>query len=230
MSTDFDNHATNYSGEINAKISQFGQEHDFYIRRKARLLNELIANVPSGKARVLDVGCAVGLIHSHLKGWSTLDGVDIAAATLEAARIAHPEVTYKHFDGHVLPYQDAEFDVTFVMCVLHHVPVPQWPALAVELCRVTKPSGVVAILEHNPYNPLTNYIVRTCPLDEGVTLLKAARSQELLRQAGCIDVETRYILFTPIDNSAFETFDDMLGWLPLGAQYMVTGRVPPRRG
>lgn len=228
MSTDFDNHAANYSGEINAKISSFGQEHDFYIRRKARLLNELIRQVPSGKARVLDVGCAVGLIHPHLKGWSTLDGVDIAAATLDVARAANPGVTYKSYDGHVLPYESGQFDLTFVMCVLHHVPVPQWPDLIVELCRVTKPGGVVAILEHNPYNPLTNYIVRTCPLDEGVTLLKSDRSRELLQHAGCTDIETRYLLFTPIDNGFFETFDDMLGWLPLGAQYMVTGRVPPR--
>lgn len=229
MSTDFDNHATNYSGEINQHISGFGQEHDFYIRRKARVLNEIIDAVPAGQARVLDVGCAVGLIHPHLKGYSTLDGCDISAATLDIARTRQPDVTYKHYDGHVLPYDNGQFDLTFVMCVIHHVPVPQWPDLARELARVTKPGGTIAILEHNPYNPVTNHIVRTCPLDEGVTLLKASRSRELLEQAGCTGIETRYILFTPIDGKAFEAFDDMLGWLPLGAQYMVTGRAPPRR-
>ena len=61
------------------------------------------------------------------------------------------------------PFGEGAFDVSFAVCVLHHVPPPQRLALVSEMARVTRPGGTVAIFEHNPWNPLTRRAVAGGP-------------------------------------------------------------------
>jgi hypothetical protein len=89
-----------------------------------------------------------------------------------------------------------------------------------------RPDGLIAIFEHNPINPLTQWIVRTCPIDENAVLLGRGRLSKLVSQAKFAAIESRYILFTPLDGARYRAFDRMIGWLPLGAQYYVSARVP----
>ena len=92
--------------------------------------------------------------------------------------------------------------------------------------RVVRPGGVIAIFEHNPINPFTRWIVRTCPIDENAVLLGRRRLSNLVAQAQFFDIESRYILFTPLNGPVYRKFDKMIGWLPFGAQYYVAARVP----
>ena len=48
------------------------------------------------------------------------------------ARSQFPAVRYRHFDGLRLPYDDDAFDLTFTVCVMHHVRPEQWPGFAAE--------------------------------------------------------------------------------------------------
>jgi hypothetical protein len=53
-----------------------------------------------------------------------------------------------------------------------------------EMARVTRPGGMVAIIEHNPLNPVTRHIVSRCPFDRDAVLLRCGTGARLLAGAG----------------------------------------------
>ena len=89
------------------------------------------------------------------------------------------------------------------------------------MARVTKPDGLVAVFEHNPLNPLTRRVVRSCAFDEGVELIGRRELEQLFRAASLTVADSEYLLFFPWRAEAVER---RLTWLPLGAQYVVAGR------
>ena len=109
---------------------------------------------------------------------------------------------------------------------MHHVPPANWASFLTEMTRVVRPGGLVAIVEHNPINPLTQWIVRSCPFDENAVLLRSGRLARLFRGAGLIELDRRFIIFTPFSGGFFRQLDESLRWLPLGAQYCMAARVP----
>lgn len=235
---EFDQHKESYRSDIDKAVSFSGQSHDFFTRVKAEYLNDLFGAFqrdPAGSASgnrpldVLDIGCGHGHIHPYIVQGGVplqLSAVDVAATVVEEARALNPTVDYKAYEGDRLPYEDQSFDVAFTIAVMHHVPPPQWPAFLQEMRRVVRPGGMIAIFEHNPINPLTQWIVRTCPIDDNAVLLGSRRLSNLVAKTQFTDVASRYILFTPLDGSGYRKFDKMIGWLPLGAQYYVAARVP----
>jgi SAM-dependent methyltransferase len=156
-----------------------------------------------------------------------LHGIDIAAGVVEQATAQVPKGNFQLYDGERIPFEDEVFDVAFTVCVLHHVPPTQWESLVSEMARVLKPGGLLYIFEHNPYNPLTRRAVNHCPFDEDATLLTRGRSHALMRSAGLDVADTRYVLFFPWEGSGFRAIESGLRWLPLGAQYFVSGRRVP---
>jgi SAM-dependent methyltransferase len=234
---EFDQHKATYRSEIDKAVAFSGQSHDFFTRVKAEYLIELLTRFASEQTLsngrvvldVLDIGCGHGHIHPYLtqsKLGLRLTGIDVASTVIEEARAANPGVTYHHYDGNRLPYPDQSFDAAYTITVMHHVPPPQWPTFLQAMRRVVRPGGLIVIFEHNPINPLTQWIVRTCPIDDNAVLLRNRRLSKLVSQAHFAKIESRYILFTPLDGPRYRVFDKMIGWLPLGAQYYVCARVP----
>jgi SAM-dependent methyltransferase len=235
---EFDQHKETYRSDIDKAVAFSGQSHDFFTRVKAEYLIDLLRafendrGTPSTAAppmEVLDIGCGHGHIHPYLKQSGMrikLSAIDVAATVVEEARLMNPTVDYRSYEGERLPYDDRSFDVAYTIAVMHHVPPPQWPAFLLEMRRVVRPGGLIVIFEHNPINPLTQWIVRTCPIDDNAVLLGSRHLSKLAVQAKFASVESRYILFTPLDGPRYRAFDKMIGWLPLGAQYYVSARVP----
>jgi ubiquinone/menaquinone biosynthesis C-methylase UbiE len=126
-------------------------------------------------------------------------------------------------DSEKLPFEDDYFDFTYTVCVLHHVPVEKWEKFLSEMYRVTRKDGLVAVIEHNPINPLTQLIVRTCKLDKNAVLVGSRKMKQLMKKAGLSKVEINYILFTPWRGKFFRVFDESINWLPIGAQYIALG-------
>jgi hypothetical protein len=62
-------------------------------------------------------------------------------------------------------------------------------------------------------------------LDENAVLLRAGFLENLFQKIGLTRTEKKFILFTPFNNSFFRMLDKKLGWLPLGAQYYILGRI-----
>ncbi len=140
VARDFDNVATDYEDQINSAIAFAGREHAFYIDIKRehilRLARKHFRDLRD--LDVLDLGCGLGAYHSGLEGkFRELNGVDVSARSIELAAAQHPFVHYSTFDGIRLPYRDGQFSIVFTVCVMHHVPPPQWTRFAAEMFRVT---------------------------------------------------------------------------------------------
>ncbi len=224
----FDKYKDQYQKEVQDSISFIGQKLDFFIEKKAQLLRSLAQKHVGdpAKLKALDVGCGIGITDQYLTAhFHKVYGVDLAKGLVQKAAQLNPRALYKAYNGRVLPYPDHSMDLTFAICVLHHVPPENWNGFARELVRVTRKGGLVVIMEHNPLNPLTNRAVNHCELDNDAILLRMAKTSRLISRRNIPIVEKRFILFTPFEGRFFGWVDKSLGWLPLGAQYYVAGKV-----
>lgn len=127
-----------------------------------------------------------------------------------------------------LPFPDESFDLVTAVCVYHHVRGAQARLLLTKsIRRVLKPQGVLCLIEHNPWNPVTRVIVRRCPLDRNAELLTAKYAARLARSAGMEIIETAYFLYFP--EAVFDYaggLEDRLRSLPLGGQFALFSRRP----
>ena len=225
---DFNQAKNSYRASIDHSVAFTGADHAFFIAEKGRCLLKLAArHCPGAPVRILDVGCGHGFAHPMLtEAGHAVTGVEIAEEVLCLARAANPGVAYLPYDGKILPFPDASFDIVTAMCVVHHVPVPQWSAFLAELRRTLRPGGLMVIFEHNPLNPVVHYLFKYGfgGMDEGATMVGRRRLESLIAGAGCSQVRSAYILFTPFAGRFFRWLDRVLAWLPLGAQYMTSAR------
>jgi SAM-dependent methyltransferase len=223
----FDHYADRYTDEVDQSISFIGQNHAFFTEVKADHLLRLARRVQGEPAdiRALDVGCGIGETDSFLAGcFRELHGVDVAPAAVEVAARRNPSVSYKTYDGERLPYHQASFELVFAMCVMHHIPPQRWEAFAAELVRVALPGGLVVVVEHNPYNPLTRLAVARCSFDKDAVLIERKRMRVLFDAIGLEISEQRYFLFFPWRLPGSSKAEIALKWLPTGAQYLLAGR------
>jgi SAM-dependent methyltransferase len=218
----FDAASGSYSQLVTNAVAIPGLSADFFTKVKADYIRELaIAHFGTidGLA-ALDVGCGIGNFHGLLlSAFGRLEGADISQTSLDMAKGRFPAVRYRHFDGLRLPYDDGAFDLTFTVCVMHHVPPEQWPRFAAEMGRVIRPGGLALVFEHNPRNPLTMRVVNRCPFDADAVLLWPEQMVALFAAAGFRDIRTRSILTVPAAGTALRSIDKLFGRLPLGAQY-----------
>jgi SAM-dependent methyltransferase len=227
-STDFDAYRDSYREAVADSIAFARTEIDFFTRAKVRELLELSARRVGdpGGLSFLDVGCGPGETDRMLEGKvGSLAGVDVASQMVEVAGERNPWAEYRAVRaGGPLPYEAGAFDVSFAVCVLHHVPPSQRSGLVSEMARVTRPGGMVAIFEHNPFNPLTRRAVARCEFDQDAVLLTRREAVRLLRAAAMGAAESRYILFFTRDSAPFRRVEHRLRKVPLGAQYVVCAR------
>ena len=229
---EFDRYAADYRGTVNQAAGIARVDVDQLAGYKARLLRALIEQHlgDSRSRKVLDVGCGIGLVDAELvSGVGELHGIDTSQRSLDEAAAAVPTARFRHFTGERIPYTDAAFDVVFASCVLHHVPPRDRTASVGEMARVARPGGIVVILEHNPLNPMTRYIVARCPFDQDAVLLGRASCARLLREAGLGDGGHGYIAFWPKPSAFIERVEQRIGWVPAGAQYYVWAIKGPAR-
>jgi len=227
----FDAYAETYRTQVEQSIAFARLDHTDMTARKAEHVLALCARLvgPADRQRMLDVGCGVGLTDGFLADRvGTLTGIDLSGESVAMATAANPSAKYLTFDGGAFPLDDESFDLAFAICVLHHVPPADRLAFAAELRRVVRPGGVVAVFEHNPWNPLTRLAVRRCALDATAVLSRCGPTAELLTAAG-LEVERRaYILFTRSARWSARA-DAALARCPVGAQYYVAARRPVER-
>lgn len=134
-----------------------------YHRAYARELRQMIADLPLQPGdRVLDMACGDGThslwLAERVAPSGSVVGVDIAPAYLDVARrqaAASPygrSVRFQIGDVRGLPFADDEFDLVWCAHSLYSLPDPV--AALRELRRVTRPGGVVAVLENDTLHHL----------------------------------------------------------------------------
>lgn len=118
---------------------------------RVTLLNKIGIKV-NNKQKVLDAGCGDGGDTVLLaKDAKKIIGIDINVHH-NWSKIKKSNIEFKKADICVLPFNNCEFNVTFVKDVLHHAYDPD-KALR-EVKRVTMRGGTIVIIEANRFNPL----------------------------------------------------------------------------
>jgi SAM-dependent methyltransferase len=226
---EFDRFADEYRQMHAANIRLSGEAPEYFADYKivdvARLLRESFGD---GAPKILDFGAGVGtsvpFFRRHIPQCS-LTCIDVSRKSLElgSSRFGG-KAEFVHFDGTHIPFPDGYFDLVFLACVLHHIPHSEHLSILTELCRVMRRSGLIVVVEHNPYNPLTVHAVNTCPFDENAVLLKPDQLRRSIAGVGFGRPSIRYRIFFPHVLRALRVLEPWMTWLPLGAQYSVHAR------
>lgn len=225
---EFDLLAEKYSEVHRKNISISGEEPDFFSEYKIRDIAKFAHPIDRTSYQVLDFGCGIGNSIPFFRKYypdAEVAYSDVSSKSIEVAKQRFPgeEAFYLISEG-VIPVEDASQDLVFSACVFHHISHNLHLNCLQELRRITKEGGVLAIYEHNPYNPLTVHAVNTCPLDVNAKLIKPRALVESVAKAGWTDVKIEFKLFFPGFFSGFRPLEKYLEWLPIGAQYRLTAK------
>jgi SAM-dependent methyltransferase len=126
-----------------------------------------------------------------------------------------------------LPFENGSMDFVTAVCVYHHVHGAARRLLTDEIKRVLRPHGLCCIIEHNPWNPLTQAIVKRCAVDVDAELLTAPETRKILNDSGFRSLRTNYFLYLP--ESIFHLLAGLeraFSVLPLGGQYALLSQSP----
>jgi len=231
---EFDRHAATYDGGLDNPLKRMMGDADSFIAVKARWLLRREPGLRAGGVSLLDYGCGAGdlmRVLAGLGGRASFTGCDVSTGMLAEAAARWPATlgpapALAPQAGARTPFADRQFDVATISAVLHHVPVPERPAVYAELGRVLRPGGRLYVFEHNPRNPLVRHVIARTPIDENAILLDAGEVEDGLLGSGRYEVETDYLMFMPPGLGWLRFVDRALAWLPLGAQYAVAARKP----
>jgi ubiquinone/menaquinone biosynthesis C-methylase UbiE len=219
---DFDEFATDYRS-IHTKNLQLSGAGSLYFAEHKIL--QLKHTEKDNGVRLLDVGCGDGaseiFLHRQFPSWQ-LEGIDVTEQSIAQAQNRNiPSAKFQLYNGTQIPFEDKSFDVVFIAAVLHHIEFSFHSLLIKEIYRVLKPGGRLYLFEHNPLNPLTRYLVKTCPFDKNAKLLTYGYTKKLLQALPFNAVKRKFILFFPRKGilSGLIRLEEKLGWLPLGGQY-----------
>lgn len=203
-----------------------GFRHKYFIKTKCEeLLGVLKQHFGSVDGlRCLDLGCGTGEAEEYLGSFDIV-GIDYTLGMLMHAREKNTKYDFLLSSACSLPIRDSSFDVVFSMCMMHHIPDSRDRVKVFnEAGRVLKDGGLLIVFEHNPYNPYTRYVVRTCPMDRNARLISAYDLKKYYQNSGMQSITIRYILFIPFAIRKAQPIDNVLGLLPMGGQYYMAGR------
>jgi ubiquinone/menaquinone biosynthesis C-methylase UbiE len=228
---EFDEYTKTYEQEINSVLSIFGKELYFFSSVKAQHISQILSKTFSHKENidVLDIGCGNGIIHPHLLSLCpkiNLLGVDVAHEFLLEGKKKNTQIKHIVYDGDNLPFKNNSFDFAYTISVMHHVVPIKWDSFMKEMKRVVRPNGQLLVFEMNPYNPGAQYVAKTCSFDKDAILLRPGKLKSIILNAGLIDIQTCFILFTPFKSKFFKWVEKTFSSVPLGAHFYVLGLVP----
>lgn len=122
-----------------------GQERRFQLARRY---------APLEGARILDVGCGLGLYVQALRAYSTdVHGVDVDPARVAEASVTLPNIRVGSAEA--LPYPDEHFDIILANEVFEHVDDDR--AATHEAWRVLKPGGKLVLFVPNRWYPFETH-------------------------------------------------------------------------
>ncbi len=226
MKPEFDTFSDSYEDLLKDPMRDrfTGGSSEFFHTRKRDLIRAYFAKqrIDTTAMIYLDLGCGKGELAGSLRtDFAKVCGCDPSEGMLKATKGIETKVQQ---DPGVIPYPDASFDFVTAVCVYHHVPIEARAALTAEVHRVLKPGGTFAIIEHNPYNPVTRGIVKRTPVDADAILLKPSETRSLMGRQGFAIRDLQYFLYFPEKlYRSLGALETVFRGLPLGGQYAAFG-------
>lgn len=229
--TTFDPYAQNYRDILKKELRIFGEEPEYFAQLKVKTLrNFLDANGTSkSPLTIAEIGCGIGGL---TKQWTLLGrsyqnfGLDLSLESIKRAGgilLENENNFFINGDAAALPFQGEKFDIVCFAGILHHIPLELHGAVFKESYRILKKGGTLAIFEHNPYNPLTRWVIRHIEFDKDACLISLCAMVTKLKQAGFWIGAKQYTTFFPRFLSFLRPLEPKLGWCPLGPQYFIAG-------
>jgi len=222
---EFDKFANEYHVLHARNISASGEDPEFFSEYKVRDIQAEMKRRGITPDSAVDFGAGVGNSLPWMRKYlpaTKVTCLDVSERSLEIASGRFPgQASFVSFDGGALPFDHPQFDLAYAMCVFHHIDPAEHVRLLAELRRVLRPNGVLAIFEHNPYNPLTVKAVNTCEFDENAKLITARRMKKVCLEAGFTDIQIRYRIFFPRMFARLRVLEPYMVHLPLAAQYSI---------
>jgi SAM-dependent methyltransferase len=225
---EFDEYAGSYDDLLDDPAKRrFTSDPAYFVERKLEVLLGLLSRIgrePSG-LRWLDVGCGRGeFIRAGLPHVASAVGCDVSPAMIEQSGSTP---TVLQTDAGRLPFADGSCDLVTAVCVYHHVEPSDRGALVAETVRVLSHGGLAVVFEHNPWNPVTQLVVRRTPIDQNAQLLSAGLTRRLFAGGGLAPLGVQHFLFAPASlHKRARWIEPALAWLPFGGQYAIVGRKP----
>jgi len=225
MPAEFDQYASDYDALLRDPLrDRFTQSIDFFHRRKWILIHRFLEKhrFPAANSAWLDVGCGRGELLGF--GRSTFARAVGCDPSKQMAGAASLEVYHQPLPD-VLPFPDASFDFVTSVCVYHHVPEESRIPLTREVSRLLRAGGLFCMIEHNPFNPVTQLIVKRAPIDRDAHLLTARQARRYLNFCKLETLDLAYLLYLP--ERLFDKatgLETALAAVPLGGQYAVFSR------
>jgi trans-aconitate methyltransferase len=226
MPVSFDSFTKNYNEVVNEAIHGTGYDTEGLVAAKLQKIAKLFPSLPKNKFNLLDFGCGVGNLYGHVAHFfpkAIYTGVDLSKSSIKKARSRFQEhAAFQEYDS--IEWELCKYDLIFSAGVFHHIPHIDHPTIIEKLSCLLNPGGELVIWEHNPLNPVTQKIVRDCPIDEDAVLVSSKNIKKNFERVSLADIKISYTTFFPHFLSTLNILDPYLGWLPLGGQYLVTGK------
>ncbi len=217
---DFNDYTDDYYKVMETTMGRFGlsKSSEFFAYCKAWHLERYLHDFTG---RMLDWGCGHGLTAWNVKQSfpeATVDGYDPADEVIEGIPDLFRENS--HFYSKVDEI-NGKYDIVFAAGVVHHVELEDRLKFMAEISHVLKPGGRLFFFEHNANNPLTRKIMDACPFDDDAIPIAPAQLRKLVHDAGFVEDSMDYISFVPPALKMLLPLEKLLGWCPLGMQYIV---------
>jgi trans-aconitate methyltransferase len=149
-------------------------------------------------------------------------GVDKSGESINQARSRFLTNSIFH-DLNSENWKRYKYDLIFSAGVFHHIPHNEHKNLLQDLSSHLNPKGILAIWEHNPFNPFTKKIVNDCILDQDAVLIYPHRMRKNMLEIPLSNTRVVYTTFFPKILSCLNVLDPYLNWLPLGGQFLAYG-------
>ena len=216
----FDEYVENYEDLTNENLRFFNKSRNYFDSYKIEIAKKIYEN----PEKILDFGSGVGLCIPFIK--KIFPKSDIYATDTSEKSLEYLSKKYQNVNilkSNNLNNHKNYFDLIIIVGVFHHVLKKDRLNLMKEIKSLLNEKGKLIIFEHNPYNFVTKKIVKMCPYDKGVELIKMRELKETIIQSKIEINDCGYTLFFPSFLYFLRKFEKYLKSLPLGGQYYIAG-------
>lgn len=220
---DFDDYSNEYNDLMDNQLSIFADDVSYFSEYKIKATKDSLKSTPYN---ILDFGCGVGrnidFFKKHFPN-SKISGCDISRESIDLAKKSFPDNEFFVLGDNQNPQN---FDLIFISNVFHHITKSEREHVVKNvLLPFLSEKASIIVFEHNPINPVTRYLVATCPFDKDAELLYKHQLKRLFLKFGFQIEEESYTLFFPPSWSKLQQLEDKFKRIPLGGQYYIHFRI-----